>query len=208
MKKLNFHTSLLFIAAAGLAAFVHSTWSLATFFTGSEPDKALDGGTWLLWLIPAALIAFAIDVGQVNTAQEISNGQHTWKKYITFGIFAAATYYLQWLYIVHHMPKIALAPGLDPTALPTIQAIRNAAIWILPALLPLSTLLYTLSHTEKEPAFLTGIFAPSTPHPPSSVNVLRESVLGSLKSSVNAAVNGHSRSTAAQPDDSTTPPAA
>lgn len=136
-----------FIFATGLAALIHSTWSLGTLFTGQQPTAGL---TWEYagWLIPALLIAFALDVGQIVTSAELRAGERTTAKYATFAVFAAATYYLQWLYIAHHMPALEMAAGVSADARPTATALRDAAIWIIPALLPLSTLLYTFSYSE------------------------------------------------------------
>lgn len=136
-----------FVASTGVAALVHSTWSLGTLFSGKEP-AAQFSFEWFAWLIPAFLIAFALDVGQIATSGEIRAGKRNWRKYATFAVFAIATYYLQWLYMAHHMPLLDLAPGVrswSALALP----IRDAAIWFIPALLPLSTLLYTFSHDEE-----------------------------------------------------------
>lgn len=133
-----------FIFATGLAALVHSTWSLGTLFAGEQPDSN-DPLQFAFWLLPALLIAFALDVGQIATSAEIRAGQRTATKYITFVVLAAATYYLQWLYIAHHMPQLALASGVRSTWLAFATVMRDAAIWIIPGLLPLSTTLYTLS---------------------------------------------------------------
>lgn len=139
-----------FVASTGLAAFVHSTWALGTLFAGKQPDAALNW-QFVGWIVPAALIAFALDVGQVATAAEIRAGQRTRAKFATFIIFAIATYYLQWLYMAHHMPSLKLSPGVQTWAgLPILM--RDAAIWIIPALLPLSTALYTLSTATHEEA--------------------------------------------------------
>ncbi len=135
-----------FIAATGLAALVHSTWSLGTLFAGTQPDIHTDGLIpYLFWLVPALLIAFAMDVGQIATSAEIRAGHRTKSRYFTFGVFALATYYLQWVYIAHHMPALDLAPGVRESWGGVAQLIRDSAIWVVPALLPLSTTLYTLS---------------------------------------------------------------
>ena len=136
-----------FIAATGVAALAHSTWSLATLFTGEEPQQFTFA--WFAWLAPALLIAFALDVGQIVTSSEIRAGQRKPVKYLTFAVFAIATYYLQWLYIAHHMPALALSPGVRESWGEIATLLRDAAIWIVPALLPLSTLLYTFSSDEK-----------------------------------------------------------
>lgn len=131
-----------FITATGAAALVHSTWALATLFAGEQP-----GGGWALagWLIPALLIAFALDVGQIATSAEIREHGLSAARAVTFIVFSAATYYLQWLYIAHHMPALELAAGISEIAKGTATYMRDAALWLIPALLPLSTLLYTFS---------------------------------------------------------------
>lgn len=147
-----------FIAATGVAALVHSTWSLAVLFSGEppawEPTSIAAWLRWVYWLVPALLIAFALDVGQIATSSEIRAGERTRSKYITFIVFAAATYYLQWIYIAHHMPALELGAGVyrDGLAGRLVLLTRNAAIWFIPALLPLSTTMYTLSGGKPEPA--------------------------------------------------------
>ena len=132
-----------FVFATGLAALSHSTWALATLFAGEEPQQFTFA--WFSWLAPALLIAFALDVGQIVTSAEIRAGQRTLTKYFTFGIFAIATYFLQWLYIIHHIPALMLSDGVRGEWHSVVLLLRDCAIWIIPALLPLSTLLYTFS---------------------------------------------------------------
>jgi hypothetical protein len=133
-----------FVFATGLAALIHSTWSLGTLFSGEQP-----AGGWQLvgWLIPAFLIAFSLDVGQIVTSAEIRAGQRSKAKYATFAVFALATYYLQWTYIAAHMPAVKLGAGVRVEWLPFVSLVRDLAVFIIPALLPLSTMLYTSSHT-------------------------------------------------------------
>jgi len=131
-----------FIFTTGLAALFHSCWSIATLFTGPEPPQGTQA--WFAWVLPGFLIAFSLDVGQIVTSAEIRQGSRSWQKYTTFAVFAIATYYLQWLYAAHHMPLLELAPGV--TDIPLVTGLRDLALWFLPALLPLSTLLYTFSH--------------------------------------------------------------
>lgn len=134
-----------FIFATGLAALIHSTWSLGTIFAGDQPTAGLTI-SFIGWLTPALLISFALDIGQIVTSAEIRAGERTRAKYLTFIIFALATYYLQWLYIAHHMPELALAGGVRPQWAEMVALMRDFAVWIVPALLPLSTALYTMSH--------------------------------------------------------------
>ena len=132
-----------FIMATGIAALIHSTWSLATLFAGKEPPQMTVA--WFAWIVPALLIAFALDVGQIVTSYEIRAGQRTRAKYATFVVFSVATYFLQWLHIIHHIPALDLSEGVRGEWHYLVNLIRDCAIWIIPALLPLSTLLYTFS---------------------------------------------------------------
>jgi hypothetical protein len=158
-----------FVAATGLAAFVHSTWALAVLFGGQPPDVTDLRSLlhWLLWASTAALIAFALDVGQINTSIQIADlhaaGKRPVAKYVTFFVFAFATYYLQWYHLIHHMPALELAPGIGD--MPLVHTLKQAAVWIAPALLPASTLLYTFSHSSEK----SHSSAPSVPPSPKPV---------------------------------------
>ena len=146
MKRILSHTLRQpFIFSTGLAALVHSTWSVSTLFTGIEPYPQFSAA-WFAWVLPGFLIAFSLDVGQIVTSAEIRDGSRSLAKFATFGIFAIATWYLQFLYIAHHMPALNLAEGVAHVALAT--TLRDLGLWVLPLLLPLSTLLYTFSHTD------------------------------------------------------------
>lgn len=164
MKALRHLTEQPFIAATGAAALVHSTWALATVFSGHQPASN-DLPRLAYWLIPALLISFALDVGQIATSAEIRSGERVLSKYITFGVFAAATYYLQWLYIAHHMPALELAPGVRESWGGFAGLMRDAAVWIIPALLPLSTTLYTLSGQAAPSAAAAPTIPPALPLP-------------------------------------------
>jgi hypothetical protein len=135
-----------FVVATGFAALIHSTWSLAVLFNGHEPEQF--GGTWLAWVAPALLIALSIDLGQVVTAAEIRSGQRSRIKLATFATFALATYGLQWFHLAHHSPLLQLAAGVRADWQPLAQFISDAMLWFVPALLPLSTLLYTFSSAD------------------------------------------------------------
>jgi hypothetical protein len=143
------------IFATGLAALVHSTWSLGTMFSGQQPAvESITNGIGYVhfagWIIPALLIAFALDIGQIITSHEIRSRGMTRARGVTFAVFALATYYLQWLYMAHHMPLIELAEGISSIHLAAALQLRNMALWLIPLLLPLSTLLYTFSSETDE----------------------------------------------------------
>lgn len=150
MNFLKHFTGQPFVLATGIAALIHSTWSLGTLFAGEQP--AIEDITtyieWIHfagWLLPALLIAIALDVGQVVTSHEIRTSGLTWQRALTFFVFAFATYYLQWLYIIHHVPALEIAPGVSSMHRTMTIYLRDIGIWLIPALLPLSTLLYTFS---------------------------------------------------------------
>lgn len=132
-----------FVLATGLAALIHSTWAVGTFFSGTQPALEL-ASSWvdvvhiIGWLVPAFLIAFALDVGQIATSHEIRVNGLTFQRGVTFLVFALATYYLQWLYMVHHMPALTMSGGVLAFASAALW-LRDMSIWFIPALLPLST---------------------------------------------------------------------
>lgn len=154
-----------FITFTGLAALVHSTWSLGTLFSGVAPS----GNWWdyAAWVIPAFFIAFAMDVGQISTSAKIRHNGLSCGSALAFFVFSVATYYLQFLYIAHHMPALAISAGVSPFHQWAVVTARDAAIWILPLLLPLSTMLYTISDGDKKEQAI----APTLPEPTLDVSM-------------------------------------
>lgn len=146
MKSLyHFLTGHAFILASGLAALIHSTWSLDVAFAGAEVNLSQDPLNALFRKFVAFLIAVAIDVGQIATAAEIKAGHKSKSKYLTFFSFAMATYLLQFYYMAQHTLTISLSSGIRADWLPVVKLVTDAMIWVVPALLPASTLLYTFS---------------------------------------------------------------
>lgn len=139
----------LFIIGTGIAAFIHSTWAVATYFGGPEPDPSTLH--WWGWMLMGGLVAFAMDVGQVATSAFIRAGHNARGYKITFAVFALATYFTQFLYVIAHVPSVQLAAGVAEQYRPIAGAIRDAAIFIFPALLPVSTFLYTFSQNAQLP---------------------------------------------------------
>ena len=77
MKRILSHTLRQpFIFSTGLAALVHSTWSVSTLFTGTEPYPQFSAA-WFAWVLPGFLIAFSLDVGQIVTSAEIRDGSRS-----------------------------------------------------------------------------------------------------------------------------------
>lgn len=148
MNFLKHMTENLFITFTGIAALVHSTWSLGTLFSGEMPT----GDYWALawWVTPAFFVAFAMDIGQISTSADIRHKGLTWQRGITFFVFAIATYYLQFLYIAHHMPALQIADGVSDFHRWAVVTARDASIWVLPLLLPLATMLYTIADGDSQ----------------------------------------------------------
>lgn len=148
MKFLKHMSENLFITLTGIAALVHSTWTLGTMFSGIAPE----GDYWKLagWLLPAFFVAFAMDVGQISTSAAIRHGGLTWQRGLTFLVFAVATYYLQFVYIAYHFPTLMIASGISDAHKENVQWLVDAGIWILPMLLPLATMLYTISDGDSK----------------------------------------------------------
>lgn len=146
-----------FISATAFAALVHSTWALGTMFSGMQPEITASIGSdafvpqllrSLAWHAPAFAIAFSLDVGQVVTSADLRRGEKTRAKYATFFIFAVATFYLQMVYMVAHVPHVALGNGVASWMQSFVQSSVDHAILIIPFLLPASTLLYTFSYGD------------------------------------------------------------
>lgn len=142
-------TSEPFVLATGLAALVHSTWSLAMLFSGAIPDVRTQPLGWAGAILPAFLLAFSIDVGQIMTSRDIRRGMRNSGKVLTFAALAFATYYLQWMFMVAHVPEIALGAGVRMEWVALVERIRDLSIWFVPALLPIATTLYTISNADK-----------------------------------------------------------
>jgi hypothetical protein len=141
----------IFIFATSLAMLVHSTWTFGTLFSGKQPviDGSLENWiSYFLWVTPALLVALAIDVGQIQTSVKLSNATARGQKVtlgITFITLAMAGYYLQWFHLAHHIPALEFGSGLTEDMRTNLEGLKALAIFFVPALLPLSTVLYTLS---------------------------------------------------------------
>ena len=119
-----------FVIATGFAALLHSTWTLATAFNGPEPLQF--SNAWFAWVIPGFALAFAFDVGQIAISVDLRNGERTRWKYAAFGVIAVATYFMQWWYMAHHIPSIALGDGLRADWKPFASLVSDSIVWFAP----------------------------------------------------------------------------
>jgi hypothetical protein len=158
---MNLNRQHAFILAVAVACFIHGTWTVATITGGAQPPPVVDLGSllrWAFWVVPGALVSFALDIGQYRTAVEISTahaeGRRAWGKYATFVVISIFVYYLQWYHLVHHLPELTLSAAIEGGIhAATVKSLAGFMVWIYPALLPITTLLYTLSsHAPAAPA--------------------------------------------------------
>ena len=162
----------MFIIAIGAAAYLHSLWSFGTFLGGAQPDPLL-GGVHILhylgWLIPAMLLAFALDVGMIKTSQELRKGKATFAMYAAFGLLATITYTLQWLYSVHHMSAITIGAGVPVGMRDLATNVSNfLTVWLLPGALPITAIAYTFASSD------------ATEQPRTKVTAMRETTRESV----------------------------
>lgn len=139
-----------FVFMVGIAALIHSTWTIATFSGGEAPNVTSDPRSvvaWLWWVVPGFLAAFALEVGQVDTARQIQRGQGRKfrlfgliinVKVITFVVLSAATYLLQLVYLLHHFPERGVSSGLSEASKAAAAIVMEIVVWCSPLLLPLS----------------------------------------------------------------------
>lgn len=144
MKRFKLNSEL-FVVSTALAALSHSTWTLSTLFSGMEPQPQFTPA-WFAWVIPGFLIAVSFDVGMISVSDEIRNGNRSRAKYLALGVLSASMFLLQWGYISHHMPALALAPGVRAEWQGIAALLRDSLLWIIPALLPMAVTLHTFSN--------------------------------------------------------------
>lgn len=136
-----------FVASVSIAAFTHSSWSLATVFGGQEPSF---GWAWAGWIIPAALIAASIDIGLLSLATHIQNPrERTAGRILSFGLLALGMFALQGLYVSSHMPVIPLAAGVRVEWAEYAALFRDSMLIVVPGLLPLALVLHTISGSRQ-----------------------------------------------------------
>lgn len=154
MKALKHLSEQPFVVIVGIAALIHSTWTVATFSGGTGPtvDSFVTGLSWLWWILPGFLTAFALEVGQVVTARQIQRGigrkVHLGNflfnvKTLTFVVLSAATYLLQLTYLLHHYPDLPISAGLSAASRNAASFVMEIIVWAMPLLLPAAMLMFT-----------------------------------------------------------------
>lgn len=138
----------IFIILTGLAALPHSIWSASTIMQGVEPG--FPTLAWVAWAFSGFLLGLAIDAGQIAISIQIARGERHWMRFVAFGALTLITFYLQWYYASAHVPLTQLGPGMNGQVTPFASGLRDLGVWLVPALLPITTLIYTFGYPERK----------------------------------------------------------
>jgi len=148
-------TQHLFVASTSIAALLHSMWTISHLLGGLPPVQdaslILQLGYWL----PGLLVALSLDIGLLSTSAEIRQGTRNKTRFMTLAILSLSMFYLQSVYSVLHYAPLPLGDGIPAQAIGLFSWVRDAGVIIVPALMPISILLYSFGHERK-------IEAPST----------------------------------------------
>lgn len=140
-----------FIVLVAFAALPHTVWTIGTYTAGIQPEAF---GDWsnlvraVAWLLPPLAFGIAFDIGQVVTAGEIRNGNRSQWLVRTFYALSVFSYISQLLYAMHHYPKLDIGNGAAPLVTSIGSFISQCAVFVLPALLPAATVLYTMAYHQ------------------------------------------------------------
>lgn len=143
-----------FIVLVALAALPHTVWTIGTYTAGLQPDAFGDWSNLIravAWLLPPLMFGIAFDIGQVVTAGEIRNGNRSQWLVRTFYALAVFSYISQLLYAMHHYPKMGIGEGAAPIVTTIGSIVSQVAVFVLPALLPVAQVLYTMAYHQPLP---------------------------------------------------------
>lgn len=146
-----------FIVLVALAALPHTVWTIGTYTAGLQPDAFGDWSNLIravAWLFPPLMFGIAFDIGQVVTAGEIRNGNRSQWLVRTFYALAVFSYISQLLYAMHHYPKMGIGEGAAPIVTTVGSIISQIAVFVLPALLPVAQVLYTMAYHQPAPELI------------------------------------------------------
>lgn len=145
----------IFSIAVSAYAIFHTVGAIGMFLGGNGLDfSSVKSALDTLYVYGTALFfAVSLDVGQISTSFKIQRfhrkGITPYKSYITFAVLGLAIAYLQWFYLVHTMPHLSIAAGVRSNWVNDATWLRDAVLYIFPALLPVTLLLYTFSGDEE-----------------------------------------------------------
>lgn len=127
--------------AVAIATLNHTSWAMSYAFEGPY------SGHWT-WYLEGLLIAIAIDVGMLYTSRMLASATTRGARLslvITFVIAALGSLYAQLLYLLVRTPVVQMTEGVSPAWQAALQPLLEARVVILPALLPILAISYTLA---------------------------------------------------------------
>lgn len=134
--------------AIAAATFSHTTWSAATVFQGNSPNDPI---ALLWWIVQGALLAVAIDIGMLFSAEAYATTRSR-AMLAAFVLAAIASGYTQVLYSLHHAARFEMGEGVSIEWAHRLQRLVDARVVLLPLALPLFAIIYTISKTEEDKA--------------------------------------------------------
>lgn len=143
---------ILYLAVA-IATFRHTAYFSAFVFEGPFPTQTAHQ---IEWWVSGGLIAIAIDVGMLLTSRYMASSKSLFSTFafmLAFVIAAIGSFVMQVGYISLHIPDFDISPGVpEPWRSAFIQPIVDASVVILPSLLPLLAVAYTIARISVEQA--------------------------------------------------------
>lgn len=132
--------------AISIATFTHTSWGASMSFEGNFPT---DEGERFQWYLAGILIAIAIDVGMFLSARYVAKTRSIMMG-VAFLVAAVSSFYMQVLYIYHHSPIISSGAGVSTYWVDTLKGLIEARVIILPLLLPVLAVVYTISRMDAD----------------------------------------------------------
>lgn len=129
--------------AIATATFQHTCWAAATTFSGPLPSQGTDAELFF-WYLNGILIATAIDIGMFVTAKELRYRRNI-VLILGFVLAASASFYTQVLYSAHHTGEFTFGSGVNSYWLRILEPFIHARVVILPFILPLFGVVYTVA---------------------------------------------------------------
>lgn len=129
--------------AISIATFQHSMWSAAMTFDGNPPIGPISLETFH-WYFNGALLAITIDIGMLLIAKELRKSQNA-ALVIAFAIAALSSFYMQIMYSMNHTEILKSGAGVTPYWQTTLSPIMDARIILVPLMLPLFSVIYTIA---------------------------------------------------------------
>lgn len=125
------------------ATFLHSYWSGAFLY-----DGLVNQYKWF-WVAEGSAIAIAVDYGMFLSAKKISQ-KFSWAMLIAYIMAALVSVFLQLVYSSMHTGEFMYSPGVSPSWQASLQPLMSASFVVVPFLLPMFSVVYTIANISHE----------------------------------------------------------